>query len=497
MTSTGDSSFAGPFSSLAGNWAGNGTLTMSGTRERIRCRAIYFVSSGGESLQQILRCASDNFIIDVHSNVIEIDGRLSGTWQETSSGRERLFERDRARGHHPRLDLGARRYGVAFIDHARAVRNMLQSALAVPRQPPSSLISIGYRNGFARIDGNVMQRLSLTARCYFFAICLSLAFCVPAKADPDALHAFLESLWPRASAQGISRATFVRALDDLSEDPSVPIAVAKQPEFERLLSAYFKEAVLPTRIARGRALAETYHRQLDTVVRRYGVPRGILLAAWGMESDFGRDRGDKDVIRSLATLAFHRRDNDLFANELLSALVILQRGQLTRARLVGSWAGAMGDPQFMPSAYLKYAVSLSRHEHGRHLERSSRHARLDRPFSARVRLEPGFALGRGGRAAEDFRLQDIARGFSRFRRGRCEGCERRTVAARQCDLIPACRRWRPGVSAQRQLLGSESLQQFGLLRFVARLPGRSHRRAERSSQGVAATSKTLATIGED
>ncbi len=76
-----------------------------------------------------------------------------------------------------------------------------------------------------------------------------------------------------------------------------------------------------------------------------------------MESDFGRDRGDKDVIRSLATLAFHRRDNDLFANELLSALVILQRGQLTRARLVGSWAGAMGDPQFMPSAYLKYAVS--------------------------------------------------------------------------------------------------------------------------------------------
>jgi membrane-bound lytic murein transglycosylase B len=202
-----------------------------------------------------------------------------------------------------------------------------------------------------------MQRLSLIARRYFFAVCLSLAFCVPAKADPGAFHAFLESLWPRASAQGISRATFAQALDGLSEDPSVPIAVAKQPEFERLLSAYFKEAVSPTRIARGRALAETYHRELDAVARRYGVPHGILLAAWGMESDFGRDRGDKDVVRSLATLAFHRRDNDLFANELLSALVILQKGQLTRARLVGSWAGAMGDPQFMPSAYLKYAVS--------------------------------------------------------------------------------------------------------------------------------------------
>ncbi len=86
MTSIGDPCLAGPFSAFAGNWAGNGTLTMSGTRERIRCRAIYFVSSGGESLQQILRCASDNFIIDVHSDVVEIDGRLSGTWRETSSG---------------------------------------------------------------------------------------------------------------------------------------------------------------------------------------------------------------------------------------------------------------------------------------------------------------------------------------------------------------------------------------------------------------------------
>lgn len=86
MSLIGDPCLAGPFSPLAGNWAGNGTLTMSGTRERIRCRAIYFVSSGGESLQQILRCASDNFIIDVHSDVVEIDGRLSGTWRETSSG---------------------------------------------------------------------------------------------------------------------------------------------------------------------------------------------------------------------------------------------------------------------------------------------------------------------------------------------------------------------------------------------------------------------------
>ncbi len=180
---------------------------------------------------------------------------------------------------------------------------------------------------------------------------------MPAWTAESAFHAFLESLWPRAAARGVSRATFTQTIADITEDPSVPVAVGKQPEFERLLSAYFKEAVSPTRIARGRALASTYRSELETVVRRYGVPSGILLAAWGMESDFGRDRGNKDVVRSLATLAFHRRDTDIFVNEFVSALVILEQGRLPRSRLIGSWAGAMGDPQFMPSAYLKYAVS--------------------------------------------------------------------------------------------------------------------------------------------
>src|ERR1700761_2521287 len=86
LMSSGDPSLAGPFEPLAGSWAGSGELSRSGTREVIRCRAIYFVSSGGQALQQILRCASDNFIIDVHSDVVEIDGKLSGSWQETSSG---------------------------------------------------------------------------------------------------------------------------------------------------------------------------------------------------------------------------------------------------------------------------------------------------------------------------------------------------------------------------------------------------------------------------
>jgi membrane-bound lytic murein transglycosylase B len=177
--------------------------------------------------------------------------------------------------------------------------------------------------------------------------------------EESAFHTFLETLWPQAAARGVSRATFEQALAGLSEDSSVPAAVGKQPEFERLLSAYFAEAVSTTRIARGQALAQRYRQELATIEQRFGVPRATLLAAWGMESDFGRVRGDKDIIRSLATLAFRRQERALFVEELLNALVILEKGALPRFKMKGSWAGAMGDPQFLPSAFLKYAVSYS------------------------------------------------------------------------------------------------------------------------------------------
>lgn len=173
----------------------------------------------------------------------------------------------------------------------------------------------------------------------------------------NAFRAFLETLWPQAVARGISRTTFDAAFAGLSEDSAVTAAIGRQPEFGQLLAAYFKEAVSPARIAQGRSLAQRYREELGQIERRYGVPRAILLAAWGMESDFGRDRGDKDVIRSLATLAFRQRGRARFIDELLDALVLMQKGLVTRDKMRGSWAGAMGDPQFLPSVFLKYAVS--------------------------------------------------------------------------------------------------------------------------------------------
>ncbi len=179
-----------------------------------------------------------------------------------------------------------------------------------------------------------------------------------ASAEPGAgaLAAFFESVWPAAKAAGVGRATFDLAGADLAPDPTVLAFDGRQSEFDRPLSAYFKDAVAASRIARGAAAAKQWAGELARITAASGVPGPIILAAWAMESDFGRSMGDRDVVRSLATLGQHRPDRPLFRDELVAALVMLERGDADRAKLRGSWAGAMGGPQFLPSAYLRYAI---------------------------------------------------------------------------------------------------------------------------------------------
>ena len=190
------------------------------------------------------------------------------------------------------------------------------------------------------------------------ALCAGLALlAAPAHAQDDAdFIAFLESLWPAAKARGVARATFVRAVAGLTPDPGLMGTGVRQAEFERSIKAYIEDAVTAARVARGREAARRWRAELGDIERRFGVPSELVLAIWGMESDFGRVHGDKDVVRSVATLAFARPDNDTFRMDFVEALVMLERGLVTRERFKGSWAGAMGHPQFMPSAYLRYAV---------------------------------------------------------------------------------------------------------------------------------------------
>jgi len=176
---------------------------------------------------------------------------------------------------------------------------------------------------------------------------------------PTGFQEFLQSLWPLAEEKRITRGTFDAAFAGLEPDPASPAASNRQAEFDKPLKSYLSEAVSPRRIARGRECLNRWHDELQQIERRFGVPREILLAAFGIETDFGKAMGEKDVVRSLATLAYRRQDRPVFRDELIGALVMLDHGGVARAAMKGSWAGAMGGPQFLPSAFLKYAVNYA------------------------------------------------------------------------------------------------------------------------------------------
>jgi lytic murein transglycosylase len=167
---------------------------------------------------------------------------------------------------------------------------------------------------------------------------------------------YLESLWPKAQARGISRATFDLALQGLAPDPKVAVISRAQSEFVQPIWGYLDGAVSGVRIRRGGELARQWAATLDAVEAFYGVPRSIVLAAWGMESNFGGYTGKTSVIRALATLAFHRQRAGYFERELIAALEMLEKDHIRPAEMLGSWAGAMGQTQFMPSSFLAYAA---------------------------------------------------------------------------------------------------------------------------------------------
>lgn len=171
--------------------------------------------------------------------------------------------------------------------------------------------------------------------------------------------AFIEALRPDARSRGVSDSTFDRAFRDVAlPDPAILARTKAQGEFGRPVWDYLVSAVSPGRIARGRAEAVRLDPILSRIEAAYGVPRWMVLAVWGVESDFGASGGATPVIRSLATLAQARYRGALFRDELLAALTILEQGDIAPEAMKGSWAGAMGQVQFLPSNYLKHAVDF-------------------------------------------------------------------------------------------------------------------------------------------
>jgi len=170
----------------------------------------------------------------------------------------------------------------------------------------------------------------------------------------------LRALWPEAAARGITRRTFDRAFAGLTPDPRVAALTLRQPEYGATVGSYINRMASDARIQGAARKATEWSRTLDAVERQYGVDRWIVVALWGIETAFGTNTGGFDVIRSLATLALSDYRPDYFRDELIAALEILQQGHIARAKMIGSWAGAMGQPQFMPSNFLALAVDLDR-----------------------------------------------------------------------------------------------------------------------------------------
>jgi membrane-bound lytic murein transglycosylase B len=175
----------------------------------------------------------------------------------------------------------------------------------------------------------------------------------PAKGD---FPRFVASLWPEAQGRGVSRATFDLAFGGVTVDSEVIGLTKKQSEFSAPVWSYVASAASPARISRGQEVAARYREMLGAIERFYGVPPGIVLGIWGMETGYGANTGSKDVIRALASLAYVKYRGDFFKDQLLTALEILERREVARANLKGSWAGAMGHTQFMPTSYVRFAA---------------------------------------------------------------------------------------------------------------------------------------------
>ena len=168
----------------------------------------------------------------------------------------------------------------------------------------------------------------------------------------------LDGLWPEAARRGISRTAFDQAIAGLTPDLQIMDKLDTQPEFTKAPWEYLDLLVTDERIQKGRELLAQHRATFDAVERTYGVDRNIIAAIWGVETRYGAMAGERSVLRSTATLACVGRRQEFFRGEFLAALEIVSRGDVRPEHFVGSWAGAFGATQFMPSAFKRYAVDF-------------------------------------------------------------------------------------------------------------------------------------------
>ena len=195
-----------------------------------------------------------------------------------------------------------------------------------------------------------------------YILLIGIAGVAPAQSPParnPGFDKFLAELWVDAKAKGITRATFNHAFAGVTPDARVIATSKRQPEYNKPAGDYVNSIASPLNAKTGLKKEAEWRPTFDSIEKRFRVERWVLLAIWGMETSYGALKDKWDGIRSLATLAFAKYRDPYFRNELLVALKIIQDGHITRDKFVSSWAGAMGQTQFMPTNFVDYAVDFN------------------------------------------------------------------------------------------------------------------------------------------
>jgi lytic murein transglycosylase len=204
-----------------------------------------------------------------------------------------------------------------------------------------------------------MRPFSLRAGLAAAALAITLASAASAQTcgnDARGFPAWLEGFKRQAVANGISPRVVSTALSGVSYHPRVVSLDRSQRSFKMSFEQFYAKRVNNAMIAQGKRLIGTHAAQLRRIEQQTGVPPAIVVAIWGLETGFGRNSGNMSVLRSLATLAYDCRRSAFFTNELIHALLIVQRGDMSPGQMVGAWAGEVGQTQFLASSYVKFAV---------------------------------------------------------------------------------------------------------------------------------------------
>ncbi|MDQ0509486.1 lytic murein transglycosylase [Ancylobacter amanitiformis] len=211
--------------------------------------------------------------------------------------------------------------------------------------------------------GHIVNRMKLAGRgagllaALLAPLAAGPALAAPCGNDAAGFDAWMRDFRQQAVSQGISPAA-LRPLDGVTYDTKVISLDRNQKHFKMSFEEFSRNRISKGRIAKGKQMLQRYASTLAQIERRYGVPGPILVAIWGMETDYGANIGNMPILRSLATLSYDCRRSGFFTPQLLDALRIYQRGDLTLDEMRGAWAGEIGQTQFLASSYVKFAVDF-------------------------------------------------------------------------------------------------------------------------------------------